>query len=144
MPSVLYNPGEPVFDQKTGEPFIDENGDLVVVEPGSIVSGPNGRALDGDDVANAAFYRANKWEGETLRNLDIGVPYSRLVLGQGNAILAKDVVVAEVRTRTPGVIGVLNSQVTGYDPSNRVLNFRAIFIRANGEEQQLSVQVSGG
>ena len=34
MASQNYNPGEPVFDQSTGEPFIDEDGNLVEVAPG--------------------------------------------------------------------------------------------------------------
>ena len=58
MASQNYNPGEPVFDQSTGEPFIDEDGNLVEVSPGLKVD--NGaETLDGDDVANAAWYRAN-------------------------------------------------------------------------------------
>lgn len=140
MPTVLYNPGEPVFDQRTGEFFIDPNGDLVEVQPGLIVEGPDGRSLDGDDVANAAFYRANKFEGETLRNIDIGVPFDRLVLGQSNAILAMNAVLSEVRQRTPGVLGILSERVLSYSPINRVLQWTAVLLRADGTEQSVNVQ----
>ena len=96
MASQNYNPGEPVFDQSTGEQFIDEDGNLVEVAPGLKVT--NGAdTLDGDDVANAAWYRANKFLGETLRAVNIGVPYQQ-VLGQSDKAQAMTVVLAEVKT----------------------------------------------
>lgn len=143
MPSVTYNPGEPVFDQTTGEPYIDEDGALVIVAPGLLVSAPDGRTLDGDDVANAAWYRGNKFEGETLRDNEIGVPYERLVLGQPDASLAVTLVVSEVRTRTPGVVGVLSANVTKYDNENRALFWTATLLRANGESQTAQFQTGG-
>ena len=135
MPTTLYNPGEPVFDQFTGEPYIDEQGNLVEVAPGLTVNAPNGRVVDGDDVANAAWYRVNKFEGETLRNVEIGVPYLRLVLGQPDALLAMSVVIAEIKTRTPGVTGVINVNFISFDNTNRVLRFTATLLRADGNSQ---------
>jgi hypothetical protein len=132
--AIIYNEGEMVFDQDTGEPFIDENGDLVEVSPNLIVNAEDGRSLSGDDVTNAAYYRANKWQGETLRDTAIGVPYSREVLGQSDPGLAMTTILAEVSTRTPGVAGVLDQQVSGFSPKDRVLKFRAILLKQSGEE----------
>lgn len=142
MPTTLYNPGECVFDPITGEPFIDENGDLVEVAPGTTVPSGDGRTLDGDDVANAAWYRANKFQGETLRDVSIGVPYERLVLGTSDASEAITLVIAEIRTQTPGVIGVVGSQVLSYDNTNRVLQWTATLIRADGDIQNLVSQTN--
>lgn len=139
MPSVVYNPGEPVFDQDTGEPYIDENGDLVQVDAGMVVNAPDGRAIDGDDVANAAWYRANKFEGETLRDRSIGVPYERLLLGSSEAVLAMSLIVGEIKTRTPGVAGILGTQIVSYDANTRVFVFRASILRDNGEIQTTDV-----
>lgn len=133
MASVLYNPGEPVFDQASGEPYIDEDGNLIEVAPGQVVNAPDGRVLDGDDVTNAAFYRENKFEGETLRDVSIGVPYERLILGSSEPILAMNLIVAEILTRTPGVAAVLGTQILSYDAQTRVFRFRANLLRADGE-----------
>jgi hypothetical protein len=143
MPTVLYNPGECVFDPITGEPYIDEEGNLVQVEPGIKVPTPDGRTLDGDDVANAAWYRANKFQGETLRDVSIGVPYERLVLGTSDASEAITLVVAEIRTQTPGVIGVVGSQLLDYNNTTRVLQWTATVIRADGDIQNLETQTNG-
>ena len=70
----IFNPGEPVFDMTTGEPYIDADGAMVEVAPGLKVETPDGRTLDGDDVVNAAYYRANMFEGESLRARNVGVP----------------------------------------------------------------------
>src|SRR5690606_28142238 len=94
-----------------------------------------GRTLDGDDVANAAWYRASKYEGETLRDRSIGVPFLRLALGQGDATQAVDVTVAEVRRRTPGVAGVVSARVDGIDPRTRVLSWSSIILRQGDDDQ---------
>lgn len=143
MPLTTWNPGEPVFDQATGEPLILADGSLVEVVPGLKVEAPDGRTIDGDDVANAAYYRANKYEGETMRDRSVGVPYLRLGLGQGDAGLATSIVVAEVRTRTPGVAGVVAVRVHGLDPATRVLQWSATLLRAGGGEQSI-VTTTGG
>lgn len=135
-----WNPGEPVFNMETGEPYIDENGELVEVAPGLKVDGPDGRAHDGDDVANAAWYRANKYEGETLRDRSIGVPYDRLVLGQPEAGLAVAAVVGEVRTRTPGIAQVVGVVATEFSPSDRVLRFQATFLKEDGGEVDAEIE----
>lgn len=132
MPTVAYNPGEYVFDPITGEPYITEDGDLVEVEPGLKVNRPDGTVLDGDDVANAAWYRANKWLGETIRDRTVGVPFSE-ILGQADSGLVMASVIGEVRERTPGVAGVLGVQLLDYNSTTRVLQWRATVIRANNE-----------
>ena len=143
MASITYNPGEPVFDQSTGEPYIDENGALVEVEPGLKVEAPDGRTLDGDDVANAAYYRGNKFRGESLRDASIGVPYLELALGQANQALAASVVVAEIRARTPGVSGVVDVTVLGLDAPTRVLQFTATLIRQTGDDTTTTLTIGG-
>lgn len=125
----LFNPGEPVFDQATGEPYVNEDGALVEVEPESKVLATDGRTLDGDDVVNAAFLRANIFEGEVIRDRRRGVPYLRLALGQQDQSLAVGLVVAEVRASTPGVAGVVNVTIDGLDGRTRVLRWRGRFVK---------------
>jgi hypothetical protein len=132
---VLWNPGELVFDQETGEPYITPDGELVEVAPGLLVQAPDGRTLDGDDVANAAWLRANIYQGECLRAADVGVPYLQQALGQSDDALAVDVVVAEVTVRTPGVGGVVDVRSQGVDPLTRVLHFTCTLLRQGGGEQ---------
>jgi hypothetical protein len=137
-----FNPGEPVFDQETGEPYIDASGNLTEVSPGLKVDGASGRTLDGDDVANAAFYRGNKFLGETLRAVNIGVPFQN-VLGQTDKAQAMTVVLAEVRQRTPGVVGIVSARVTSYNPQTRVLVWRASLIRGDGTTQAIASSTTG-
>lgn len=137
---VVYNPGEPVFDPLTGEPYIDEFGALVEVAPGLKIETSDGRVLDGDDVANAAWYRANKFLGETLRDRSIGVPYLQQALGQSDAALAATSVVGEVRTRTPGIAGIVGVRIVGIDSATRVLQFLATLLRKDGRESDVAMQ----
>ena len=134
MAVQVFNPGEPVFDQLTGEPYIDEDGALVEVAPFSTVIADDGREFTGDDVAGAAWYRVNLYEGEVLRDASIGVPYQRLALGQGDVDLAIAVVVGEARSRTPGVSGVVGVRVDSFSPTDRVLRFSSTLIRADGND----------
>lgn len=138
MPNVNYNPGEPVFDQTTGEPFITEDGELVEVSPGLVVSAPDGRSIDGDDVACAAYYRGNLYLGESPRDASIGVPYLEDALGGNNPALAASVVLAEIRERTPGVAGIVGVTVQGIDPITRVLYWQGVILRADGTEQEVA------
>lgn len=142
MPEVTFNPGEPVFDMSTGEPYIDDDGDLVQVEPGLVVEASDGRVLDGDDVANAAYYRANKFQGESLRDASVGVPYLRLALGTSDQTLAASLIVAEIRARTPGVSGVVNVRVLGLDAQTRALTFSATILRQGGGEQDVTATIA--
>lgn len=139
----LFSPGEPVFDQETGEPYIDEDGAWVQVSPGSEVVTPDGRTLSGDNTANAAWYRSNKFQGETLRDRAVGVPYQQQVLGQSSVVLAVTSVLAEVKARTPGVVGVLGVQVTTYAPATRVLRFDATLRTVDGATVPTSTTVVG-
>jgi len=129
-----FNPGEPVFDQDTGEPYIDEDGALVEVSPGSTVIAPDGREFTSDDVANAMWYRVNLHEGEVLRDASIGVPYQRVALGQGDVDLATAVVVGEARSRTPGVAGIVGVRIDSFNPTDRALLFSSTVIRADGND----------
>lgn len=141
--SYTFNPGEPVFDQETGEPYIDEDGALVEVAPGSVVVTSDGRELPGDDVANAAYYRGNLHQGEVLRDASAGVPYQRLALGQSDVELAIAVTVGEIRSRTPGVAGVVGVRVDAFEPSNRALIFTSTLIRADGVDLQTTTTIAG-
>lgn len=145
MPSNLtnWNPGEFVFDPSTGAPYVDEDGACVEVSPGLLVSTSDGRTLDGDDVANAAWLRANVYEGECTRDASVGVPYLRLALGTSNTAIALDVVVAEVARRTPGVSGVVAAQSLGIDPLTRVFQMRATLLRQGGGEQAFDATTGG-
>lgn len=143
MPTITWNPGEFVFDQTTGEPYIDAAGETFLVAPGLQISTSDGRTIDGDDVANAAYYRANKFEGETLRDRSIGVPFLQLALGQGDIAQAVDVIAAEVRRRTPGVSGVVSTRVVGLNPVTRVLQWTAIILRQGGDDQTATFTTVG-
>lgn len=138
----LYNPGEPVFDMETGEPYIDENGAWVEVSPGSVVITPDGRTLSGDNCANAAWLRANLWRGEALRNAAVGVPYPQ-ALGQSDIGFACTVIVAEVKERTPGVTGVLGLRADTFDPATRVLRFSCFLQTAAGATTPAKITVLG-
>lgn len=141
MPAPTWNPGEFVYDQSTGEPYIDENGDTHEVETGSKLVTSDGRVIDADDVAAVAFYVANKHEGETLRAADVGVPYIRLALGTGDVGQAIAVVVAEIRERTPGVAGVISVRDVVLNATTRTLGFAATIVRQGGQEQTFSTLV---
>ena len=137
-----YNPGEPVLDQRTGEPLILLDGSTPEVAPGLRVDRGDGVEVDGDDVVGAAWYRANKHQGESLRDATIGVPFQRLAMGQGNQALAVTLVLAEVRARTPGLRGVVGAQVYGLDPVTRVLRWSAVLVRADGGSQPATFAVT--
>lgn len=137
--ATIYNPGEPVFDQSTGEPYIDDDGNLVEVQPGLVLDLGDGLVLDGDDVANAAWWHASQREGETLRDVSVGVPYEREALGQADPGLAMTVVTAEIRARTPGVMGIVEQRVITF--KDRVLRFSATLLRADGSSQTLKTTV---
>ena len=139
MATKTWNPGEPVFDMETGEPYITEDGALIEVAPDLKVDAPDGRVIDGDDVANAAWYRANKFEGETLKDRTIGVPYDRVVLGQPEAGIAVAAVVGEVTARTPGIAQVVGVVATEFSPADRVLRFRATFLKEDGGETEAEI-----
>lgn len=139
MPTT-FNPGEFVFDQATGEPYITDDGDPVEVAPGLKVETSDGRVLDGDDVANAAFWHANLREGEVMRDVTIGVPYERQALGQADPGLAMTVVLGEVRRRTPGVLGVVGQRVEFF--AQRVLRFASVLLRADGGSQTTTTTVT--
>lgn len=136
--SILWNPGEPVFDQATGEPYVDEFGALVEVAPGLLVQAPDGRTLDGDDVANAAWLRGNVYLGECTRDASVGVPYLQQALGSTDDALAIEVVVAEMVRRTPGVGGVVDVRSLGLDHVTRELQFSGTLLRQGGDEQQFA------
>lgn len=140
MATVIHNPGEPVFDQATGEPYIDDDGQLVEVAPGLRVDTSDGRVLDGDDVANAAYWHANLREGEALRDQTVGVAYEREALGQSDPGLAMAVILGEVRSRTPGVLGVVDQRVELFQ--GRVLRFGTTLLRADGSSQSTKTTVT--
>ncbi len=141
----IFNPGEPVIDQETGEPYIDPaTGDWVEVQPNLQVPTEDDRTLDGDDVANAAWYRANLYQSEAPRDATRGVPYQQLVFDPGNDVgLAATLVVSTVRTETPGVAGVAQVRIETYDATDRSLRFSARVVKADGSSQQTTVLAGG-
>ena len=141
---INWNPGEPVFDQTTGEPYIDADGAMIEVEPGLLVQRDDGTTLDGDDVANAAFLRANLFLGESLRDRTVGVPYLEQVLGGTNLQLAAASIVGEVKARTPGVAGTVAVRVLGLDQVTRVMAWTATLLRKDGNETALATTTTGG
>lgn len=141
MPTtVTWNPGEFVFDQQTGEPYIDADGNTFEVEPHLQIQASGGRAIDGDDVANAAYYRANIYEGEVIRARALGVPYLQQALGQGDIGQAITAVVATVR-QTPGVAGVVSVRDARLSARTRVLTFACTLLRNGGQDQPFSAIV---
>lgn len=139
MPTVVYNPGEPVFNQSTGEPYVDDDGSMVVVAPGLRIETSDGRVLDGDDVANAGWWHGSLREGEAIRDKSIGVPYEREALGQSDAGLAMTVITGEVVRRTPGVLGLVDQRATVF--RDRVLQFASTLLRADGSSQDTKTLV---
>lgn len=140
--TVVWNPGEPVFDPSTGEPYVTPDGLLVECAPGLLVQTADGRTLDGDDVSNAAWLRANVYQGECQRDRSVGVPYLQQGLGQTDEALAVEVVVSEVVESTPGVGGVVDVRSLGVDPRTRALNFSATLLRQSGGEQPFAGSVA--
>lgn len=143
MPT-LWNPGEPVWDQARGEPYIDpETGDAVVASPGLKVATPDGRTLDGDDVANAVYWRVNIFQGEVARARGEGVPYERVLLQAGTtASIAMTVLLGEA-LKVRGVASVVGSRLAYYDPSTRAIGFTAALRKKDGSVVPAAVQ-SGG
>lgn len=143
--AVIHNPGEPVIDQATGEPYIDPaTGDWVEVQPNLQVPTEDGTTLDGDDVANAAWYRANLYQGEAPRDAARGVPYQRLVFDPGNDVgLAATLVVSTVRSETPGVVGVSQVRIESYDADARSLLFSARIVKVDGSATQATLAAGG-
>jgi hypothetical protein len=131
--ATTFNPGEPVFDQETGEPFIDPTtGDFVEAAPGLQVATADGRTLDGDDVSCAVYYRLNKQENETLRNRRIGVPYRRVIFEAGTSPrLAGDLLAGEALT-TPGVASVTRVAVDSFNVRTRVLRLAMRILKSDG------------
>ena len=142
MPAtVTWNPGEFVFDQQTGEPYIDAEGRTFIVAPHLTIEAVNGRVIDGDDVANAAWWHANLYEGEAIRARSVGVPYLRLALGSQDVAQAVSVTVAEVRRRTPGVAGVVAIRDVTLSARTRILTFGCTLLRNGGQDQPFSAIV---
>lgn len=143
MPT-LWNPGEPVWDQARGEPYIDPlTGDAVLARPGLKVSTPDGRTLDGDDVANAVYWRVNLFQGEVARARGEGVPYERVLLQAGTpASIAMTILLGEA-LKVRGVASVVGSRLTSYNFATRAVNFSAFLRKKDGVVVPMAVQAGG-
>lgn len=143
MPTT-FNPGEPVFDQTMGEPFIDPaTGDFVEAAPGLQVDAGNGRTIDGDDVVNAGYYRVNHHQGESIRDRRIGVPYNRIVFEAGTSpALVGELIAAEYRT-TPGIESVTRVVVDRFDRRTRILWLSFRLLKDDGSLLSASIAVAG-
>ena len=95
-------------------------------------------------MANAAYYRANKFRGESLRDRTVGVPYMEQVLGSSNLQLAASAIVGEVKATTPGVSGIVAVSVLGLDPTTRVLQWSGVLLRQDGTETPITTTTAGG
>ena len=111
MPTTLWNPNTPVWDQARGEPYIDpETGDAVLARPSLKVTAADGRVLDGDDVANSVYWQVNLFEGEVARARGIGVPYERLIFSPGTPVQAKLTIIMSEAQRVRGVGAILGAR----------------------------------
>ena len=129
----VFNPGEPVFDQDTGDVVIDPTtGDAVIVAPGEIWADPvTGTSYQRDDVANAAYWRVNTYTGEVLRDQSKGVDYHNVVFA---VPFVEDLVIAEIRGAimdTPGIAALTEARLVSYDPASRSVYF---VFRANKKD----------
>ena len=123
--ATLYNPGEPVFDQATGDIVVDPStGDAVTVEPETLDTDPvTGQVHQRDDVANALWYRVNTWTGEVLRDRSLGVDFHNVVFASP---FQEDAVVTEIRATakaTPGVAALTEGRLVRYDAASRTAGF---------------------
>lgn len=139
--STLWNPGEFVWDQTTGEPYIDpETGDAVEARPGLLIATPNGRTIDGDDVVSAVFWATNLFEGEAQRARGVGVPYQRKATNPGlSPDLALTLVLGEA-LRVRGVGAILSSRLVAYSPRSRALTFAGVLKKRDGVTIPLMMQ----
>lgn len=143
--ATTYNHGEPIFDQTTGEPVVDPvTGDFVEVAPGYKWINPlTGVQYDGDDVANAAYFRANIRVGECFRDASVGVDYINYVFSGAIGI---DVAIGEVgatlRT-TPGVQSISGVRNVDYNGTRRTLTLEYVLTKKSGEAFSASTQISG-
>lgn len=143
--TTTFNPGEPVFDQSTGEPVIDPvTGDFVEVAPNSEYINPlTGVRFDGDDVANAAYFRANTYLGEVQRDRSRGVDFINFVFA-GNVGI--DVAVGELSAAirlTPGVQSITDVAVIEFNPATRALQLRYRVRKRSGEATSATTRIAG-
>ena len=148
--ATTFNPGEPVFDQVTGDLVINPTtGDAVIVEPDSIWTTPTlpgeppGDVYQQDDVANAVFYRANTFLGEVLRDASLGVDFAGIVFASP---VNEDAIVAEIRSAAksaPGVSALTDGRLVNYSATDRSVGFVFRARKKDGGESLGFVEVNG-
>ena len=143
--STNYNPGEPVFDQSTGDLVIDPTtGDAVLVEPGAVWSDPvTGTVYQQDDVANAAYYRVNTYVGEVMRDQSIGVDYINVVFGMP---VSSELIIAEVSATmlsTPGLSSLTAARLVSFDVGDRSALFLFSARKKDASSLPVAVAVQG-
>lgn len=141
----LYNPGEPVFDQDTGDLVVDPTtGDaVVVVESGQWTDPVTGVVYQADDVVNALYYRINTYVGEVLRDASKGVDYHNVVFGMP---IREDLIVDEVRATaldTPGVAALTDARLVSYNFGTRAASFFFRMRKRGGATVPSLVTISG-
>ena len=143
--AVTFNPGEPVFDQETGDLVIDPTtGDAVIVEPDAVWTDPvTGAVYQQDDVTNAVFYRCNTFLGEVLRSASLGIDFAGVVFASP---VNEGAIVAEVRSAAksaPGVAALTDGRLVDYSATDRRVGFVFRARKKDGGESPGFVQVNG-
>lgn len=141
----VFNPGEPVFDQQRGEPVIDpRTGDFVEVEPNGIYTNAlTNQAHDADDVANAAYFRAQTRLGEAARDSTVGVDYINQVFAGGIGIDVAIGEVADAIRTTPGVQAVTGIRAVEFNTGDRSLSLEYVLTKKSGERTASSARITG-
>lgn len=146
MPT-LYNPGEPVWDQETGDPVVDPaTGDVLRVEAGGRpwTDPITGRRHETDDVTNAAWWRVTLRLGESRRNVRLGLDLLHLVFDAGAGVDVALGAVADQILTTPGV-AALDGPPRDVQLDRARRRLRATFgvLRADGTRADVPVDVVG-
>lgn len=108
MTDVVWNPGEPLFDQATAD-FVEVEGDVVMPED------------DAEAITNAAWYRVMTQRGDCPRDRDAGIDRGLELFNPELPVTAGLGSVRQEIADTPGVSSVQTIEVQGYDADQRAL-----------------------
>lgn len=142
---ALFNPGEPVFDQTTGDLVVDPTtGDAVIVAEGGQWTDPVTRVTyQADDVVNAMYLRVNTYVGEVLRDASKGVDFHNVIFGMP---IREDLIIDEFRGAaldTPGVAALTDARLISYNFTTRAAAFYLHMRKKGGATMPAVVQISG-
>jgi len=131
----IFNPGEPLFDQVTGDLVVDPatQDAVIVAAEGVYVDPETSLEYPLDDVGNACFYAANTYTGEALRDQSVGVDYVNVVFASP---FVPEIAAAEVSAAikvVPGVAAVIGARFLSLDPVSRVGRFAFDALKKSGQ-----------